>query len=638
MFKFLRKYSVWILGFGGTLLLIAFLAPNVIQQLAQQAGYSGTVQATVGDGEIISFDQWQQNQLEAQVIDRIGGVIPGVGPVESPSHWFLLTREADLAGLTPPIQSVAMDSITLNNYSSRTGANPRIVLEAIAHFQGVQRLVQMYQTAGRFSDRRLQKAADDYFSSAAVETIVIPSFPEDNGSFTNEAMETQMSEWADVPPGSGDYGFGYQLPNRFKVEWLSIPSSSITTATEQSEEFSSRAQRKFWRRNENDPRFPEIGSTSDIPEEVKTAYLEQLTAKKRSEITRSATEHLRNPRRGIEESNGFLVLPEDWDSKKLSLEVLATTLQEEFAIALPAYGASAEWTSTDTASETPFLGELVIVNQGNTPTNFQTLVSTTKEFDPNGLFRIQEAVTSPVLETSKGDLVLFRLTATDAAREPNRLDEVKEQVTYDLGRIARWGTLKAEADLIEQFARENGMLATAIKYGEEVNFPRPVSMVETEIPTFYGPADRRPLMVNSITQQIANGFQLSDMATPIPSLQKNDRELIQSIVERANALPLDVPVASLPIEDRIFIVQSPDNMSLVIVRLTGTSPASSELATDFSGGTSAILQTLISLDELGGFTSISDTFSFDALTQRHNFERPRTTAQIDDSEIDPEVN
>ena len=54
MFKFLRKYSVWILGFGGTLLLIAFLAPNVIQQLAQRAGYAGAVQAKVGDGEKVS--------------------------------------------------------------------------------------------------------------------------------------------------------------------------------------------------------------------------------------------------------------------------------------------------------------------------------------------------------------------------------------------------------------------------------------------------------------------------------------------------------------------------------------------------------------------------------------------------------
>lgn len=633
MFKFLRKYSVWILGFGGTLLLIAFLAPDVIQQLAQRAGYSGSVQAKVGDGEKIGYDEWQLNQLESQIIDRIGGVIPGVGPVESPSHWFLLTREADLAGLTPPIQAVVIDQQTLNNIAGRTGTNPRIVLNALAHFQGVQRLVQMYQTAGRFSDRRLHKAADDYFSSAAIETIVIPSIPEDNGSFSTEAMEAQLDAWADVPEGDGDYGFGYQLPDRFKTEWLVIPSTSISATARQSSEFSSREQRKFWRRNENDPRFPAVGSSSDIPDEVKNAFLEQLTKKKRSEIARSASEHLRNPRRGIDESNGFLILPEDWDTKKLSLETLATTLQEEFSIALPEYGAHAEWITTEDAASTPVIGEIVAINQGDSPVVFQSLVSSAKEFNANGMFRIQEAVTSPVLESTNGDLVLFRLTETDAAREPRNLDEVREQVTSDLGRIARWDTLKAESDFIEQHARENGMLATALKYNAEVNAPRPVSMIDVGVPSILNPNDRRPLMVQTIVQRIANGDQISDMATTIPTLQKNDRNLIQEIVDRAIDLPLDVPVSDLPIEKRIFIVRSPENMALVVVRLTGTTPASSELASDFSSGTSAILQTLISFDELGGVTALGETFSFDALATRHNFERGSRDVALEETDV-----
>lgn len=633
MFKFLRKYSIWILGFGGTLLLIAFLAPNVIQQLAQRAGYSSSVQAKVGDGEKIGYDEWQQTRFESQIIDRIGGVIPGVGPIESPSHWFLLTREADLAGLTPPIQSVTIDQLTLSNIAGRTGTNPRIVLEALAHFQGVQRLVQMYQTAGRFSDRRLHKAADDYFSSAAIETIVIPSIPQDNGSFTTEAMEAQLDAWADVPEGEGDYGFGYQLPDRFKTEWLLIPSTSITETARESSEFSSREQRKFWRRNENDPRFPEVGSTVDIPDEVKNAYLEQLTSKKRSEIARSASDHLRKPRRGIDETNGFLILPEDWDAKKLSLETLATILQEEFSMTLPEYGAHAEWITTEDASTTPVLGEIIAINQGDSPVSFQTLILSTKEFNADGIFRIQEAVTSPVLESSVGDLVFFRVTETDAAREPLNLDEVREQVTYDMGRIARWDTLQAESDLIEQHARENGMLATSLKYNAEVNSPRPVSMIDVGVPSILSPNDRRPLMVQIIVQRIASGEQISDMATTIPTLQKNDHNLIQAIVDRASDLPLDIPVSDLPIEKRIFIVQSPENMALVLVRLTGTTPASSELATDFTGGTSTILQTLISLDELGGVSALGETFSFDALAARHNFERGTRDVALEETDV-----
>ncbi len=632
MFKFLRKYSVWILGFGGTLLLIAFLAPNVIQRLAQRAGYAGSVQAKVGDGEEVGYDQWQQNVIESQIIDRIGGSIPGVGLIDSPSHWFLLTREADLAGLTPPVEAVAIDNQTLLNLSRNTGASPRTTLDALAHLQGVQRLVQMYQSAGRFSDRRLHKAADDYFSTTSIETIVIPAIPEDNGSFSKEAMQGQLDAWANTPSGEGDHGFGYKLPDRFKTEWLVIPSESITETAINSSAFSSKEQRKFWRRNENDPRFPTVDSSNTIPEEVSNAYLEQLTAKKRSEIARSASEHLRNRRRGIDEVNGILVLPEDWSSQQLSFVDLAATLQKEFSIALPEYGSISEWASTADANTTPVMGEVLAVNQGDTPVDFKTLVSSAIEFDGSGIFRIQESVSSPVLESSNGDLILFRLTETDAARAPNDIEEVAQQVSYDLGRIARWDTLKAEADLIQQGARTDGLLSTALKYDSAIDPSTSVSMIDTGVPAILDSATARPLMAQSVVQRISVGNSVADMATNIPSLEQHDRNLIQKIMDRTSEFPLDVPIASLPIDQRIFIVQSPENMALVLVRVSQSTPASVELASAFSTGTTAILQTLLSYDELGGVSSIGDTFSFDTLAKRHNFERgPRSNSDDEES-------
>ena len=222
MFKFLRKYSVWILGFGGTLLLIAFLAPNVIQQLAQRAGYAGTSQATVGDNESVGYDQWQKNLAESQIIDRLGVTLPGIGSIESPSHWYLLTREADLAGLTPSTSAVSIDAITLNNISRNTGVPLRIVLETLAHLEGVQRLIQTYQVAGRFSDRRIQDAANMYLSSVAIETVVILAEPS-AVDIPEADLVAQFDAWKETTPGEGDRGFGYRLPDRFKVEWVQVP-------------------------------------------------------------------------------------------------------------------------------------------------------------------------------------------------------------------------------------------------------------------------------------------------------------------------------------------------------------------------------------------------------------------------------
>jgi hypothetical protein len=621
MFKFLRKYSVWILGFGGTLLLIAFLAPNVIQQLAQRAGYAGTTQATVGDGEVVGYEEWQKNVSESQIIDRLGSTIPGVGKLESPSHWFLLTREADLAGLTPPIQAVGIDEVTLLNIARNAGARPQQVLEALAHLQGVQRLAQLYQTAGRFSDRRIHNAASALLSSAEIETVVIPATPEDNGSFSPEAMEAQFEAWADTPVGEGDHGFGYKLPDRFKIEWLTIPVNTITEATKGSDEFSTREQRKYWRRNESNPNFPAIGSTDTIPAEVSNAYLQELTAKTRSAIARSATEQLRKPRRGLDEANGFSVLPANWDDLNVSFEQLASSLQAEFALSLPEYGANAQWVSTTDASTVPVIGSAQAINLGDFPVNMQTLVSSAMEFDKDGVYRIQESVASPLIETATGDLLVFRLTETDPARRPHTVEEVQKDVEHDLGRIARWEALQAETDLIEQLAREQGLLAASIQYDALVNPARTVSMVETGIPAILDPATARPLMTQSIAQRLSAGQQIKDMVSAIPALKQVDSETIQMITEHATNLPIDTPVVSLPLGEQIFIVPSEENMALVLVRITNTTPASKELATDLSGGTSRILQSMLSFDELGGAESITDTFSFETLAERHNFKR-----------------
>ncbi|MBC8201151.1 MAG: hypothetical protein H8E86_03815 [Planctomycetes bacterium] len=639
MFKFLRKYSVWILGFGGTLLLIAFLAPNVIQQLAQEAGYAGTTQATVGDGESVGFEEWQQTISESQIIDRLGTAIPGVGELESPEHWYLLAREADLAGLTPAVQAVGIDDQTLFNIAGNTGSRPQVVLEALAHLQGIQRLVRAYQMSGKFSERRLNNAASDLLSTVAAETVVIPATPQDNGSFSEEDLQAQLTAWENTPRGEGDQGFGYKLPNRFKVEWLQIPADTIKEATKVSDSFSSREQRKYWRRNETDPRFPAIGNDGNIPEVVSNAYLDELTTKTRAKISRAASDKLRNPRRGLDENNGFYVLPDDWDDSKLDFESLSAALQDEFSLALPEYGSVATWTQTSNANSIPVIGSVLATNLGSTPLDFETLISSAKEFDTNGLYRIQTGVSSPILETASGDIVVFRITQSDPARAPKDLDEVREDVTYDLGRIARWKTLQAESNLIEEFAREKGMLAASIEYGTTVNPPQPVSMVDTGVPTILDPATARPLMSQAIMQRLGAGGRISDMNTRVPSLAKNDPTVIQSIIDQASDLPLETPVASLSAEDRIFIVSSPENMALVLVRVTGTTPASGELATDFSGGTSPILQTMLSVDELGGADAISDAFSFETLAIRHNFERGRRGSDaVEDDVTVNEVN
>ncbi|MBC8202759.1 MAG: hypothetical protein H8E91_02920 [Planctomycetes bacterium] len=631
MFKFLRKYSVWILGFGGSLLLIAFLAPNVIQQLAQRAGYAGTKQATVGDGESVGYDQWQKNVTESQIIDRLGVTLPGIGAIESPSHWFLLSREADSAGLTPALNAVTVDAATVTNIARNTGVRPQTVLETLAHLEGVQRLIQTYQGVGRFSDRRIHNAADTYLSSVAVETVVIPA-PESNAAVSEDALLAQFEAWKDVSKGEGDRGFGYKLPDRFKIEWLHIPADSIRQAAKVGDDFSSREQRKFWRRNENDPRFPSVEGATEIPEVVSEAFLDTLSERTRAELSRTMSEQLRLPRRGFDEQDGFVILPENWTEQQLNLEELASTIQGTFGIDLPAYGSVGEWTSTADAANTPVLGDITATNLGDTPVTFSTLIAAAKEFGGNGIYRVQQNVAAPIVETANGELFVFRITDTDPSRTPANLDEVKTEVQADTSRLQQWSALQEKLETIQSDARTNGMLQVAMDNGSSVSRPQSVSLVDAGIPAILDAATRQSLLSQTILNRLSAGDSIEEMVSSIQSLEQSDAEVVKAILAHTENMPKGTPIGDLSVEERIFVVPSNENMALVVVRLTGTTPASMELANGLSGKATPILQTLITFDELGGTNGIGEAFSLEKLTDRHNFKRGREEVASADEE------
>ncbi len=631
MFKFLRKYSVWILGFGGSLLLIAFLAPNVIQQLAQRAGYAGTKQATVGDGESVGYDQWQKNITESQIIDRLGVSLPGIGSIDSPSHWFLLTREADLAGLTPALNALTVDSATITNIARNTGVRPITVLETLAHLEGVQRLIQTYQGVGRFSDRRIHNAADTYLSSVAVETVVIPAESSDT-NVSEETLLAQFEAWKDVPAGEGDQGFGYKLPDRFKVEWIHIPATSIRQAAKVGDDFSTREQRKFWRRNEGDPRFPNLEGVTEIPEVVSDAFLDTLSERTRAEMSRTMSEQLRLPRRGFEEQDGFVVLPDNWSEQQLSLEELASTIQGTFSIDLPAYGSVGEWTSTADAAEIPILGEVTATNLGDTPVTYSTLIAAAKEFGGNGIYRVQQDVAAPIVETDSGELFVFRITDTDPSRAPANLDEARASVQADASRLQQWDTLQAELGEIQNDARNNGMLQVAMDNNSSVSRPQTVSLVDAGVPAILDAATKQSLLSQTILTRLGSGVSIEEMVSSIQSLEQTDADVVKAIIAHTENMPLDTPIADLSIEERIFVIPSNENMALVVVRVTGTTPTSKELAYGLSGRTTPIIQTLMTFDELGGTEGIGKAFSLETLTDRHNFKRGREeVASVDEN-------
>ena len=51
-------------------------------------------------------------------------------------------------------------------------------------------------------------------------------------TYSESQVQAQYDQYKDILPGEGDTPFGYKLPNRIKIEWISIPVSSVRELVE----------------------------------------------------------------------------------------------------------------------------------------------------------------------------------------------------------------------------------------------------------------------------------------------------------------------------------------------------------------------------------------------------------------------
>ena len=210
MFKFLRLYQGWILAIFGTFLVITFLLPQAIQGLFQSYAVSGGDWATVGEDENVTNGQLQMVRGELLVQDVIGTqfrTVPNLlGASKDPSYWYLLSREAEQAGLVggPGVgrdylasmsqqyiangQQVSETTILLQMMGS-SNFSDRQVYETLAKVQGVAQLATQFQNAARYSDERLRQTAAQLVLSADIDIVIIDAKADGSQSTTTTTTE-----------------------------------------------------------------------------------------------------------------------------------------------------------------------------------------------------------------------------------------------------------------------------------------------------------------------------------------------------------------------------------------------------------------------------------------------------------------
>jgi len=631
MFKFLRKYNKIILAVGGTLLLIVFLIPQAIQSLSQRAALRSADVATVGvNNEDVSIDRWTRVQMETQLIEQMQQsfaqqqqrLFPVLGIVKDPEHWYLLTREAEQLGLIAPRPYTGQLSETqLGNMARNAGMSRRALLETLAKIEGVGQMVRLYLQAGELSDRRLKQFARQMFHGVAVQTVPIAADPQRSDyTPTEQELQEQLEAYGHLQPGEGEYGFGYRLPDRAKIEWLSIPVDVVRETVAQSDDINNRVLYRHWIDNAGQRGLPPVEEegSGPPPQSVRDDLITQRTNETLDRIEKFAYDKLRIPQRTLTRSDGFYTLPDDWTGTRVDFTQLADQLRQRFEIPTPEYRSTGgDWTPVQELSQLEGVGQATTQRYGTLATNLVQLVQRAKSFGGDGTVPIQVGVAGPPLRGRDGSVYVFRLIGADPARPPRSVDEVREQLVTDLQKLHHYQQLTQRIDEIKQQANSEGLLPLALEYDAEVQASDHLALY-----------DPNKYLIDTQMQQRG----LSARPSPVPGLGPAP-DVLEQIVDWAMEFPPDADLSELPLEQRTRIFPVEDRLTLLVVRLTGQKPLTDA---DFKQlSQNAQLESLLLGEEFNDIQDIREAFSFEALARRHNFKFTRSqdedTAATDDA-------
>jgi len=620
MNRLLRKYNRILLAVFGVGLMIVFLMPQ-LPDLMSQFGGQGSLIATMGeDGEKVTREDWQMVQQQMQILQRMEGQLiplPIIGSLGNDmEQYFLLVHEANEAGLIGGGASATINPDDMLRLSLQTGFPPAAIRQALINYSGIRRYLTMVASSGRLSDRRLRLESRRMLDGVDARLVVVPATAQDTaGTPTDTAMQAHFDTWGDVESGEGDHGFGYRLPDRVQMEWIGVPRTSIEAAIQSSIDANDIELRKYWSRNKARFAIDDDAGNGEVPDEVRSAFVQAEVDELRSAIARAANDALRTPRRGFESSENFLVLPDDWDSQRLPLEDLRNILAERFGLpldgesGLPTAGRTESLQDLSAIAAMEGIGAAGTDRFGPSQTGARTrslsdLLTRTREFGGMGEVPIQEGVAGPILDDANDGLWIFRITDTDPARPPRDVEEVRERVTTDLQRLADWERLQDQISAIEQTARFDGLDAVA----------------EAHETTVRGPLNFQ----RNVHPSLPRSPQVSGLG--------QDQAVVDALIDASIALSRE-PLTETDRAERVVVVPSDRHMAVVIAELDRRRPLQ---AAQFDQllGQGALAQRIIS-DEFAGSDglTLADAFSNESLRARNKFERVGTEESTEEDDL-----
>jgi hypothetical protein len=516
MLKVLRKHNKWILVVGGSLLMIAWLMPASLQRLGPAS--RGAVEGTL-DGRKVRQLEVQQADAELRVIEFLVPFWPpnvfGERRTEA-AHWLLLSHEAEEAGFVggpqdgvdwlqgmamsiamqetrqrfgqlddetfqrivqqiPSIQqqiqeraatlSTELPGTLLERAAGAAGLNLQQAQQALAKARGMERMATAYISATRASDRAALVSAQSWGDQAMTDTVFIPADLVQDGIAepTEEDLQAHFQKFRDAIPGAGEFGIGYMLPPRIKLEWLKIDRAAVAAAVP----VDPVAAYKRWQQN-----HPAVfkGEFAEEKAAVETA----IRNDKADEIIQNAIlvvkAEVLKAIKSLESDGQYKKLPSDWGRLRPRLADVALAVQTQVSessgtqFPLPAVTIrDSEWLTADDLAAEPDLANTqlrylsntvpLVHGRGQLPAILQI-----RELGFENPLRLQTGVPFIDFPAEDPDRNIYFFTILDARKQspPDSVDEVRDAAIADLKKIRAYEILAARADEFRQMAIAGG--------------------------------------------------------------------------------------------------------------------------------------------------------------------------------------
>lgn len=662
MLKFLRKYSKWMMIVFGALLLVAFTAPQAIQQLGNRMVNREV--ATLDGTSLKITDVQEAERQHALVQDRLPPqYMPAIDRDRVGLHWSMLRREAQQAGLVgvagdgalwiedfaPQITRRQME-VTLaqqigpqlaaqfanQQWNSMPADERQAAIDRIAGFlsqpppnvtereyhealsvaRGIHRLTAGYFESAPLSDARAVRDAADRQRQASVEAFwfdsrrLVAEAPSIVGEPTDADLQEHFGRFASTRLGEGEFGIGYTLPERLKIEYLKLDREAIEGNVAPDPLEVRKRYQAMVREMEAEGREPEPFN------DARALIEDRLRSEIADEVIRAAQQAfvgaMGEATRALESDGPYKRLPSDFASQRPSFEDVAQQMvdsvrlsrfpeAEEGSVELPmpeiVRPEAWLWPSEMQALE-GFGGAQI--NIGSTRAPIAQVLFAVRELRPELGARLAIQKGLPVTDVPatdrSGNVYFYTVLDVRDESRPDSIEEIRGQVVQDWKALRVFEQLQAQADAIGQTAAERGLTAAAVQLADTLTGDIEAPELQTIRVT---PAD--------VTNPI--GFGQSPV---VPALNAEPfREAVMGVYESIDPL---TDIEETPRTARTVSVPIASTLTLGVGTVESITPLTAEMyrmQADF-------LDFVLRRDELVETVRTVNPFSFNSMADRLN--------------------